>query len=428
MDMTFPSRMTVYIAGSLLVKGLTLCVFPYSLTLLTPAQLGIYSLFNSFIAIVSTVISVGLRQVFWIEFFHKNAYMRRAMLNDIIMVYFLVATPLVAGLCVFVNFINKVIFVNDASPVMIYISLIICFLLFFIELFYQVLVATKKIVHLLVVQLCGALVMACGSIVFLKWGSGVTGLLGAQLCSALIVSVWASHEYFKRSLVHMICVQRVKSLFKHYITAGLPFISSVLAAFFITSSSRWLLVYYSNLHNVGIYSVVEMVGTLFQIIVLQPFQNTYLPFLFERFVVSSNVAYVEEQNRYTMCMVVGLLGVSGMVGYVILRPLMYYVLPTSYHAAITYAPLMFIGQLLFLAASFMLAYVQFCKKTYFIGGSLVACAVVNAVLCHIFIPRLQIAGALVALVATYAFYCAIAWMYNRSLLRAKRVVLLIHQH
>lgn len=426
--MKLSSRMALYIAGSVAIKGLTLCVLPYSLALLQPAQLGLYSLFNSFIAIISTVIAVGLRQVFWIEFFHKKPSDRRMMLNDIILIYVVVATPLLIALCMAVAFINKVVFVNDASPFMIYISLLSCFFVFFTELFYQVLVATKRIVYLLIVQLCGALVMVTGSVVFLNWNWGVTGLLGAQLCSALVVCVWAGQEYWKRNLVRMVCVQRVKSLFKQYITAGLPFISSVLAAFFITSSSRWLLVYYSNLHNVGIYSVVEMVGTLFQVIVLQPFQNTYLPFLFERFVTTSNIIHIEDENKQRMWRVVLLLGVTGLSGYILLRPLVYHLVPIAYHRAIMYAPLMFIGQLLLLGASFMLAYVQFCKKTYFIGGSLVACALVNALLCRIFIPQLQVVGALLALVGTYAFYFVISWMYNRSLVRIKPVVLLIHRH
>lgn len=360
---------------------------------------------------------LGLRQALSLEFFHCSGEQRRIMLADIMTIYLICVIPILSLLLVGHTWINYYFFANDATVKLIAVSLIIIFIYFFVELLYQVLQYQGKAQELTILQSSSAL-LTIGINLFLLYfvRLGVYSIIIGQLVGMSLVCLWALMSYHRAIPWSTINMRRSLSLMSAYLAQGLPFVPTVLFGWLLASGDRWALAQLTTLHHVGIYSVADTFGQLFQFVILIPFSNAYLPMLMTKFAQNPDkLLSIEQENKKVMWTCMAAITMLITLGYLCARPILYFLLPATYHEAITYIWLLLIGYIFLMGSYFAAGFIQFHKKRYFLAFALCIPALINIVLNFALIPYLQIYGCVLATVIAYAIYFFMMLWYNNRL-------------
>lgn len=408
----------IYSFSSLLLRGLSLITAPITLTILNPADYGLLALANSFISITTVFLGLGLRQAFSLEFFHKSIDEQKSMITDIIVLYLIVAVPVFVLLLYGYRSINNIIFVGQASTALIVVSLVVCLVYFFVELFYQILQLQSKAFQLATIQGCVALITIVLNIFFLWYlRLGVYSVIAAQLVGMVLVCITAWYNFYQKKCPQFFNIKRSLNLSKQYLKLGLPLVPSVLFAWILSCGDRWVLARLGTMDDVGIYSLAEQFGQLFHLLVLYPMSCSYLPYLLREYKKhENNLITIEMWNHKIMR--ITLLSCSALViiGYLIAKPVLFYVLPIKFQAATNYILFIVLGNVLLLGVYFANGLIQFYKKSFFLGFVLIIPALLNIGLNFLLIPHLAIYGCVIATLIAYGIYFGITLWYNRRLI------------
>lgn len=437
---TFKSKLIknffIYAFGAILLKGISVIIAPIIMRILTPADYGFLSLATNFIDILFTIIGLGLRQLLTLEYFHYDIIDRKKMVNDILAIYSVLMLPVFFVLFLGQDFINKFIFSNQAYSGLIIFCLLVAFLKFFSEIFYQILQYSGESFKLVSIQIVAALIVFLLNLSFLYFlGWGVFSVIAAQFVSVACVILVAIFFYL-RNYYHLhfdLACSLSKSWW--YIKRGLPFVPRVLFAWILASSDRWVLVKYGTMADVGIYSVADMFGQLFQVIFILPFTYAYIPYMMEKFATSMRISTqagsltsmgcaefekkgkcnnLEIDRRNLIIMVGVMLSLIFLVsvGLIIFRPLICIILPQQYYEALNYIWGLLVGYIFLFGTYFASIYLQFKKCVYFLLFALLVPAVFNVFLNTLLVPKFGISGCVFATIMSYILYFLIIVSYN----------------
>lgn len=401
----------LYSCGSLILRSISIVVAPITMSMLSPDQYGILALLNSFISIACIVCGLGLRQALSLEYFHHNQEQQILIIQELIVTYSILALPLlcIATLCH--SCINNYFFLGTVPTYLLIASFILIFFYFFSELLYQILQYEHKAFELTTLQTSIALITVIINLILLCYLQlGIASIILGQLMGILIVCVMgvkkAKFHLFSKKIPH-------RTTIKKYLMLGVPFIPSMLFAWLLAAGDRWVLARHATLSDVGIYSVADTFGQIFQMVVLLPFSNAYLPYLMKKFADNTNnLVAVEQWNRHVMWLFIPTLCFVFSFGYIVSKPLVIWLLPATYHDALTYVWLLLIGYLLLVCSYFPAALIQFKKKTTFLSFALCIPAVVNVLLNILLVPSYKIMGCVLATVFSYGLYFLIMVLYN----------------
>jgi len=404
----------IYAFGAFLIKGASVFIAPIVMRILTPEDYGLLALVTSFINILFTCAGLGLRQFLTIEYFHCDAYGRKKIINDMIAIYLLMMIPVFILLFFSTGIINRIVFVNQAYTSLIVFCLLLAFIKFFVELFYQILQYTGRAFTLTLVQLFSALIIISlnlSFLYFLRWG--VFSVVAAQLVSVSVVLLIAIFFYINQfyHLYFDISCSISKSWW--YIKRGLPFVPRVLFAWILAVGDRWVLAKYASFADVGIYSVADMFGQLFQMIIILPLSYAYYPYLMKKFAANKDkLLKADNQNYKTMVVVMIFLFFLVTIGFTLFKPLICIVIPKNYHGALQYIWFLLIGYIFFLGTYFSTGFLSYQKRIYFLVFALLVPAIFNIVLNIFLIPIFKIWGCVFATVLSYFLYFVITVIYN----------------
>jgi len=406
----------IYSCGSIMLRGIAIFLAPLTLHVLTPADYGLFSLVTSFNNIFIACIGLGLRQVFYIEYFHCNDEQRKQMTNTIIMLYALCAVPIIGIMLGSASLINTIIFNNNAHPSLIALCMIYCFIFFFVELFYQHVQYACKALELTMLQMSVALITLLSTAFFLyylRWN--IYGILCGYILGMLGVMAIAAHQYRINNYWASFSFSYSRKKFISYIILGIPFIPSILFAWMLSSGDKWVLTHYATMHDVGIYAIADAFSQLFYMLVLYPMSGSYLPWLFKQFAHNKdNLQPIEKYNKKIMywCM----LGMALLISacYIICKPVLFWALPHHYHEAIQYIWLILMGNVFLMGTYFCSAIIQFHKKTYFLAFALCLPALANVGLNIMLIPHYGIYGCAGATLLAYIGYFLLTLWYNQK--------------
>lgn len=407
-----------YATTSLLCRGLIFLMAPITISFLSPTEFGLLSLTNSFVVIMTIIIGLGLRNVLSLEYFHGNQETRTKLISDLIITYFLLAVPIFGFLLINQSFINHYFFCNQSSASLIVISFILCFFMFLVEFFQQLLQYQAQISLATKLQLTAAVCTVLLTIFFLSFFHwGVTSIITAQLLAILLIY----GKPFLRIAIHnrntiLLSLHKITKRIPHYLNCGLPFIPGMLCNWIMASGDRWVLANYSNLHNVGIYTIADAFGSLFHIIVSNSIAAVYIPHLLQQFADHKDkLPLFESKNKKTMYLSMAGAFIVVTIGYLVARPILFWILPCAYQEAIPYIWLTFIGYILLMGTYFASIFIQFHKKAYFLSLSLLLPALFNIILNRLFIPHFAIYGCITATISSYLLYFCITLLYNYHL-------------
>ena len=402
-----------YAFGAVLLRGMTMLMAPINMRILTPSDYGMLALINSFISIAAALMGFGLRQVLSIEYFHGNIDARKTMVNTVLVIYLLLATPCMLALLYLHPYVKQYVFLNAVATPLVILSISITFVYFFVELFYQVLQYEQRAALLTSIQTSIALCTA-GIQLTLLWHYklGVLGIIFPQFLSMVCATTIGYGFYTQQQYYLHRTLKKSIAQTTHYLKLGLPFIPSVLFGWILASIDRWLLAYHTSMHDVGIYAIADTFGQLFNLLVLIPWGGSYLPYIMNQYTQNKdNLAAIEQQNQRVMWVSMASMAVLVTIGYALSKPLLRFVLPSAYHGAINYIWIILMGYIFLMGSYFAASFIQFHKKSYFLAFALCIPALLNMVINYLLIPYYGLYGCTGATLASYITYFCITLFY-----------------
>jgi len=406
--------------GSILLRGVTAFTALLTLKIFTPAEFGLLSLINQFMLIFPIFLNLGLRQAFWMEYFHINSEKRRLLINRIIIIYFCIATPLII-ICLFhTNLINRLIFFGKATQTMIFIALFYSFIQFFSELYLQVLRNQMRAILLTIIQITAALLTVIINILLVFYLKlGIIGVITANTCSVSLIALCGFYHYLQCNTHCYISTKKLTQQAKCLFILGFPFIPNVLFSWILSSGDRWLLACLTDMEHVGIYAVADMAGQLFNMCILYPMNASYIPYMLNHYAKHpENINEIEKQNRKNMYWIMCIMSMLITLGTVIALFLGPKILPQKYIQSLNYIWFILMGYVFFMGTYFSSCILVFKKKTWWLLCMNITAAASNIALNFLLIPHFKIYGCVVATLISYTIF------FLLNLYASKKLILL----
>lgn len=406
----------IYSGGAIFLKLAQAIVIPLNLKVISPAQYGVLALANGFSTVLAIFLGLGLRQALWLDFFHHDNESRKKILTDIVTIYLLISLPIFFILLFSTSTINKLYFLNTATSNLIFISILTCFLSFFSELFFQILRYQRKAYYCTFVQILSAIfsiILNLYLVLYLELN--ITGVAIANLSAILIPVIFGFYDYLKIKINFFTKINL--ELIKKYLSAGTPFIPGMIFAWILSSCDKIILSRFCSLHEVGIYSLTDTIGQIFNLIILQPLSGSYLPALFESFAQNKhNIWPAEQKNRKVMWISMFAMFFLISAGFILAKKILFFILPIQYHQVTNYLWLMLVGYVFLMGTYFSCSYIQFKKKTKFLSLSFFIPAILNILLNLLLVPKFGAYGSVASTTLSYAIYFLITIYYNNKVL------------
>lgn len=400
----------IFSSGSFLRRGISIFIAPITLSMVTPAEYGLLALANTAISIITVLIGLGLRQSFQLDYFHCTNTQRKMMINDIITTYLIIAIPFLSLL----TFLLYQLTSETMPRSFIGVSGAICFIYFFVEFFYQLLKYQCKALFVAGLQLIIAIITIIFTLFFLwylHWG--IASILGAQLVGMFIVSLIAVRIYLQKTCHQFLYLKNSVEKIPHYLTHGLPFLPTTLFALLLASSDRWILARYTTMHEVGIYALANTFVQLFQLLILQPMTISYIPHTLNNFALKKDqLLLLEKNNRFLMYVAMIILAFVITVGCVLSKSLLYHLLPSAYHEAISYIWLLLMSHIFLFGTYFSTILIQFLQKRRFMSFVFIGPALLNIALNLLLVPSYGIFGCVIATFLSYLSYFLLTVWYS----------------
>lgn len=412
----------LYAMTALLYRGINLFLMPLYMRFLSPAQYGTLSLIEGFVYIVTTVIGVGLRKLLAIEYVHYAQVDQKKLTNTIIVTHLSMALPILLLLYIYRTTILRVIFNNTITSSTFNFVLLMTFCSFFCELLYQIMRFEHKAKKLSLIHIFHALSIATITLCsFFFFNAHFIAIPAAQSVTMALIVLIGAHSWFKSQYAEHLDIKNSLQKSGGYIIESMPLMVGTLLQWVLESSDRWMLARLGSMHDVGIYSTAYLFNGLFYSLIVLPWTGAYVPYILQKYAHNkNNISYIEYKNRRFMWIAMGGLACVVLSIVFIAKPLIFIILPTSYHSAFHLIAPMVLGRIIYFGAQFNLCLLQFHKKTGLIFFTLLIPASINVLLNYLLIPKLGINATVFVSMISFSSYFGITWYYNNKVFKHQK--------
>ena len=187
-----------------------------------------------------------------------------------------------------------------------------------------------------------------------------------------------------------------KKLLFEMVKYGLPLVISGIATYVLTVGDRYLIKYFLDYHDVGVYSLSYKISNFIKIVFVQAFQLGFLPIAFNLFNQPGSKRFFSKIFTYYAFIIFW----GGMALSIFAKEIVYtFSSSADYYDAAVFIPYLTLAIAFFGIQSFFLIGIHYSKKTHFIAIITSIVLVVNIALNILLIPRLGLYGAAI----TYIF-------------------------
>lgn len=405
--------------STLLVRGAHVICMPLTLRLVSPTDYGVLALMNSFIAISSACMGLGLRQCLPLYYFERNHADKKLLINHVIGIYLLLAP--VVGMLVGALFVRYALPETAVPWYMICCAGGISFCMFFVELCYQLLQYHQQIAYLTLLQIVQALcTIGCTFAISLYTMYSFCAPLIAQTITIAIMSLIACCCWMQTAYgIHMVIP--TWQTMRTYLVASICFLPSMLFGWVLAACQRWLVAHYLGLADVGIYAVADGLCQLSHLVCTYAMVGSHMPHMLQKFVARPrDIVSLEQENRIVMWCAMLAAVLLLIVAQWLSMPLLRFIVHENFAQALQYLFPLLIGSIFLMGAHFLSPLLQHKKQSIYLGCSLIVPAIANIALGILLVPRMGLYGAVIAQVSAYiGYFCMNLW-YNQRLLNAER--------
>jgi len=395
-----------YSLGSVVQRSITAITSLLALRIISPSKFGLLSLINQFMFLLPIFLNLGLRQAFWLEYFHIKSAERRTLINYIILIYLIIAVPLLFFSFLNVKTINRYFFLNQASYAIIIAAISYSFIQFFSELYLQVLRNQMNAIRLTIIQLTAALLtITLNVILVFYYCIGIIGIVLSNLAGITLIALIGFYHYFQCNTHCYIIRKNLTKQAKYLLILGFPFIPNILFSWILSSGDRWILAYITDMKTVGIYALADMVGQIFNMCILYPMNATYIPYMLNQYAKHTDkINEIEKQNRKNMWYAMVTTFILITIGTLVASILGPYILPPKYLESLNYIWFILIGYVFFMGTYFSSCILVFKKRIWLLLGINTIAASTNIILNLILIPSFKIYGCVTATMISYIIF------------------------
>lgn len=408
----------VYAGGKFLISGFSLLSAPIMMILLQPADYGLLSLIHSFNNIAIAVVSLGLPQIFMVEYFKCNELESEQAFNDILLIYCCCTVPIMLIALLFPQLIQHYLFIPTNLSYVVYGIIGICFFSFFNDIFYNILQYQRRAKTVTITQVLVSALTVSFNIVLLSFFH-VTVACCVWVQFALVMGVFfvGGYCYIHNQYYHSFDSYRSLSRTSGYLKQSLPLLPGTLVAWIFALINRWMMARLGGLELAGIFSLADAGGLLLYRLILHPLQGAYGPALMRSYQQECHQNHkIERSNHQVMFVILVFLIICLVTGYFLIKKLLYSLIPVAYGKAVDCVLGIAIGYVWLIGAYFVSNYIQFQKKQLIFVVALVFSIMLNCALNFYLIPVYGLHGCVVSIMISYGLYFMILFCYNRYLL------------
>jgi O-antigen/teichoic acid export membrane protein len=270
----------VYSFGALFLKGVSFILLPLYTSLLSPEEYGILDLLSTFTSVLDISLSLGLISALMIEYFHYNDQQRKKIFDALISIYLSLSLLLYIIVVGVVMFFRENLFTSTPS-LLILLSGLTAYLTFFQTFTITILKQREEANRATVLQIGSGIISIGLNVLFVYgWSWGVAGIIWSSFIGVLLFSGY-SFYFIIKELGFKYVFDRER--YMYFLKLGLPFVPSGVMLWLMTSANRWILLTYTDLEQVGFYSVAFKFSSLFEPLIIAPFLSAYTPRIMKRF-------------------------------------------------------------------------------------------------------------------------------------------------
>lgn len=271
------SQTIIYGLGDAVIKAISFFLIPLYTRLLTKEQVGDIALLNYVELILILVLSLGLNSAV-LKVFHdyKTEVARRSIFSTAFIFSAFIALIILTILFVNVEILSNIIFKSNKE--IIFLRFVIGSSLFNIfrllalsyyralekPLFYSFL----NILHF--ITLVGLNIY---HVLFLK--QAVLGVVKSSLYTSILLFAIIVVAVFSK-----IGFSFSQEILKKLLQFGFPMVPGIVANWILTISDRYLLNWFSDSAEVGLYDIAYKFGMIINMLLVMPFRTAWLPFVF----------------------------------------------------------------------------------------------------------------------------------------------------
>lgn len=373
----------IYSFGAIFLKGISFLLIPLYTRILPPSMYGNLDLLNTFSGILDVLFSLGLIQVVFIEFLHYEKEERVNLLNRVMSMYLAITTSLY--LIMFIIAAGQYMdILSGVNTIMIALSFTTTYLLFFQGILLTVLRLSGKALRATIFQVvlgCINILMNLLLVYYLRMG--IMGILITGFTVSVISVIYAFFMF--RSYGFRFHYSLEKKYVQQYLRLSLPFIPSALSLWMMYSANRWILLNFTNVDEVGIFSVASRFGTVFDQLMTQPFLNAYMPVILTRL-------RNKDHSSPVLKVAIGTIGLFSVIGFSLAAFGKWFIGP-AYHSALPIIPVLALAAAFSLIAQAVAAPLVFNKKSLYLLYAVIAGSVGSVAGNLIFVKKFGSMGA-----------------------------------
>ncbi len=260
------------------------------------------------------------------------------------------------------------------------------------------------------------------NIYFIKYlGLGVKGIILSQLIGNALITI-TTLPFLIKNMIWSFDYPELRKMTSY----GIPLVFSTISMMLLTMGDRYIIKYFLNYSEVGIYSLGYKIASVTNVIIIQSFQTGFLPIAYKNFNKPDAQRFFSKTlTYYTFILVLASLTLSLFSQEVIEL----FSKNAEYNIAYTIVPFI---SLAFIFKGIQYVYslgLHFVKKTKYNAYIVLCAAIINFILNMLLIPRFGIYGAAVATIISWILMSTAFYKFSFKFYKVKyeiqKIILLV---
>lgn len=394
----------INIISTILLQGITFLTLPIFTRLLGTSQYGIFSLFSSWVSILTCFMGFSIASSLGTGMYEfKEDYSK--FRNSNLLLSTIISVIQVTFIIMFKDFIAKILGLNYWIIIFIAISAFGHYILMYCQsaLTYEKRAITNFIISLIYSSL--SVILSLILILNFQEDQRFFGRILGVTISYVISSIIIWIILFKEKPTKMI-----KKYSKFGLAVGFPIIFHSLSLNILIQSDRVMMQAFNiSVSNIGIYSTYYSLCTVLTIIA-SSLNSSWSPFYFDDLNGKKWDKLEKKSKNYIELFTILC------IGFLLLsREVSYIIADKTYWSGINVIPLLVISSYFIFMYQFPVNYEFFHKKTKIIALGTILAAIINIILNILLIPKIGMYGAAIATAISYLLLFIVHFLIVRNM-------------
>lgn len=404
-------NISLYAFANIMLRAISFLTFPIWSKYISTSEYGLLELCFSYQNIFLIITSWNLAGYLRLEYIHLDSKARSELIIQILITYTLLTSIITLAHIPLFSIINNLLFQNHLTIPLLARIILLAGITFFLQINTTILRFEERTKLFTIIQVIQGLLITLAYIIgipYFQWNI-------ADILSAQIIILGAVALFLSKTVIFPIPkISFSRKILKKTITAGAQLFPMSVGDYLFSSGDKFVLAHYGSLHSVALYSLASKFAEIFQLIIANPLNMAYQPYIQKR--LKSGPAYkIKRENTQNMALFLVTMLVGLSMGYIFAKPLLFHFIPSKFHDALQYIFLLCFAHILTACITFSGAQIIFHKKIRFLSSALLLSGTLNIALNIVLIKNYNVMGCVISTVISSALYLALTLIYQRKI-------------